>query len=518
MKSRPNSSNFKPQEKQISVLPAGAASIFLLGVTVFSIILNRATSSFQETMPIVYCVVNSLYLAYFHFILIPSPKLQPAHVWVFATFQIVAFTIVSALLPNQIDNFLSALMVLLTITISIVSERKAAYFLVAGMALSSFVLKISQVGKPNEFLVMIGTIFIAVVSIETIAQLRSVTSKNINRLEIINEFSRQISSSLNTQQVLSLLSATIQSALEADSYFVGILDGDKVNLVEFFDDGEYFNGLSVSVEGTFSGWVISNQKELFLPDLRRELELPGVRKIVVGQAKSSLSWMGVPLRGANINGLISIASYRPYAFDRSDLELLNNMARHAVLALDNSIQHGDVERRSRLDSLTGVYNHGYFLKLLGEFAKDSLLTHTPLSLIMLDIDYFKNYNDTYGHLAGDDILNLLCNTIRSHIKQTDAVGRWGGEEFVIALPGATKEQAYRVAERIHRSMNAIKIKDRGQREIPAATLSQGIAQFPDDANEVIKLIDLADRRLYIAKERGRNQIESTANHRSSPAH
>lgn len=512
MKSRPGSSDFKPQEKQVSVLPAGAASILLLLAMVLSSILNRATDPFQETVLIAYCILNSSYLAYFHFILIPSPKLRPVHIWTFAILQVIAFTVVSALLPNRIDNFLSGLMVLLAITISIIYQRKVAYFIIIGMALSFLVLKISQMGKPDEFLALISTVFIAVVSVETILQLRNVTRRNINRLEIINEFSRQITSSLNTRQVFTLLSATIQNALEADSYFVGILDGDKINLVEFYDDGEYFTDISTSTKGTLSGWVVKNQKELFLPDLRHDLHLDGVENVIIGKEKTSLSWMGVPLRGTSINGLIAIASYHPNAFDRPDLELLNNMARHAVFALDNAIQHGEVEKRSRLDSLTGVYNHGYFLKLLAELAKDSLLTQNLLSLIMLDVDYFKNYNDTYGHLAGDDILTLLCDTIRKHIKQTDAVGRWGGEEFVIALPGASGKQANQVAERIHRSMNTLKIKGRGQREIPAATLSQGIAQFPDEANDIIKLIDLADQRLYIAKERGRNQIEPAESH------
>ena len=126
---------------------------------------------------------------------------------------------------------------------------------------------------------------------------------------------------------------------------------------------------------------------------------------------------------------------------------------------------------------------------------------------MLDIDYFKQYNDTFGHLVGDRILMILCTSIRHHIKQTDAVGRWGGEEFAISLPGASSAEALRVAERIRQTMLSLQVEDRNQKTIPVPTVSQGIAVYPQEADEIYRLVDLADHRLYIAKSRGRNQVE-----------
>jgi diguanylate cyclase (GGDEF)-like protein len=246
---------------------------------------------------------------------------------------------------------------------------------------------------------------------------------------------------------------------------------------------------------------------LFLPDLRREVELDGVGLLVIGKEKTSLSWMGVPLTAPNIKGVISLGSYQPNTFDGADMELLSNLAQHITLALDNTLRHAQVEEQARLDSLTGVFNHGYFLKKLAEQAALASANNTPLSLIMLDIDFFKQYNDTYGHLVGDRILKTLCAAIKHHIKQTDAVGRWGGEEFIISLPGAEGLQALQVAERIGQTMAALKIENREERSIPVPTVSQGIALYPVEANEIYQLIDLADRRLYVAKARGRNEIE-----------
>ncbi|HLF75389.1 MAG TPA: GGDEF domain-containing protein, partial [Anaerolineales bacterium] len=105
-----------------------------------------------------------------------------------------------------------------------------------------------------------------------------------------------------------------------------------------------------------------------------------------------------------------------------------------------------------------------------------------------------------------------CTVIKQHIKQNDAVGRWGGEEFIISLPGATGPQAMQVAQRIGETMRLLKVEDRDQKMVPIPTVSQGIAVFPGEADEIFRLIDLADRRLYVAKERGRNQIEPAESH------
>jgi diguanylate cyclase (GGDEF)-like protein len=350
------------------------------------------------------------------------------------------------------------------------------------------------------------------VVIEALIRIKDMTQQHIHRLETINRISRQIMLSLDTNQTISLLNATMQEALEADTYFLGTLRENEIHMDLFYDEGEYFNGIRVPIDGTLSGWVIKNQRELFLPDLRKEVQLDGVNIILIGKEKTSLSWMGVPLKSSNVTGVLSLGSYRPNAFDKGDMELLSNLAQHVSLALENTIRHAQVEEQTRLDSLTGVFNHGYFLKKLEEQAKQAIASHKPLSLIMLDIDYFKQFNDTYGHLIGDRILKTLCTAIKHHIKQTDAVGRWGGEEFVISLPGASGAEAFGVAERIGQTMALLRMEDRDQNPIPVPTVSQGIAVYPLEADEIYHLVDKADRRLYIAKARGRNQIEPSSSH------
>lgn len=512
IKERLENLGFAPQEQQIPVIPSGVASILLLMVMLYNGLIDPSMDSLSHGVLLAYCVGNSLALAYFHFFLVTTPQMKPALVWTYAVFEVIAVILVSWFLPKTIGTYLGGLMLLLCLTASIIADRKPANFILVGITLTLVVFNLPDIRDSAHWPRLLGATLVSAVANEAIHQFKKLTTRNINRLKVINEFSRKITSSLETEQVLNLLNETIPNALPADSYFFGLVEGDEIHLSLLYDDGEYFRDVRLKMEGTLSGWVVRNQKELFLPDLRQTLNLGGVDQVIVGKEKTSLSWMGVPINGIHVKGVIAFASYQPNAFDRSDMELMNNMAQHAALALDNTFHHAQVEKQSQLDSLTGVFNHGHFLNLLKACAEEALIQKRPLSLIMLDVDYFKQYNDTYGHLAGDEILTALCTTIGSHIKHTDIVGRWGGEEFAITLLGANGGQAQRVAQRIHESMAVLKISSAGHKNIPAPTLSQGIAQFPDEADEIMKLVDLADRRLYIAKERGRNQIEPAPEH------
>jgi diguanylate cyclase (GGDEF)-like protein len=445
-------------------------------------------------------------------VLVRTANFRDSYGWLNAILTGIGLGLLPYILPENLAEIAHILIVFGAVAVAIVSGRPHCYATLLIIFALGLPYLFGVPGRPIHLLDYGMPFIVSIVVMEAVLRIKDTTQQHIRRLEIINKVSRQIMLSLETEQTISLINATIQDALEADTYFVGMLRENEIQFDLFFDDGDYYNGTRVPVEGTLSGWVIRNQKELFLPDLRKELDLAGVKDYVIGKERTSLSWMGVPLIAANVRGVIALGSYQPNAFDSADMELLSSLAQHITLALDNTTRHSQVEEQARLDSLTGIYNHGHFLKKLTEQAEAAFITKTPLSLIMLDIDFFKQYNDTYGHLVGDRILITLCTAVKHHIKQSDAVGRWGGEEFVISLPGATGEQALQIAERIGQTMAALKIEDREQRMIPVPTVSQGIAIFPREADEIYRLIDLADRRLYVAKERGRNQIEPDLSH------
>jgi diguanylate cyclase (GGDEF)-like protein len=509
MKLRKPSGSFAPHEVQRFILPMGLSTIVIMTGLILEDVIDP---SVVNPGLIVYGLILIVGTIINHFVMVRTADFRETYGWLNAILSAISLGLLPYIVPSHMREAAHILIPLGVISAAIVSGRRYAYTVFLIILILSLFYRFG-VAEAAESILEFGMPFIiSIVIVEAILYIKDTTQQHMHRLETINKVSRQIMLSLDTEKTISLLDGTIHETLEADTYFIGLLRNDEIHLDLFYDDGEYFNGTKMPLDGTLSGWVIKNQRELFLPDLRKEVELEGIGNLTIGKEKTSLSWMGVPLTAPNIRGVISLGSYQPNTFDGADMELLSSLAQHITLALDNTIRHAQVEEQARLDSLTGVYNHGYFLKKLAEQANQTLASRTQLSLIMLDIDFFKQYNDTYGHLVGDRILKTLCAAIRHHIKQSDAVGRWGGEEFVISLPGASGLQALQVAERIGQTMAALKIEDRDERTIPVPTVSQGIALFPLEAEEIYRLIDLADRRLYVAKVRGRNQIEPAAHH------
>lgn len=413
--------------------------------------------------------------------------------------------------PFLFTGFILMSILLIMITSAVLTGRYPTYVFVlltiGCLALLGKVYSYSSIGNLPLAYIFIGIVTILVT--ETITMMRRTISFQFHRLEILNQVAHSLSSSLEMHQVIGLVSNAIQTTLDADTYYLGILHDDILGLELLYDDGEFFPNEEINIHDTLAGWVVSHGRPLLLRNVTTEArEKYGIRLTTVGKPKPSHSWMGVPLEtNGRIFGIVAVASYHKNQFTYSDLELLQNVTQQAAMALDNATHHAEVEDRSRKDTLTETLNHGAFLKsLLREI--DEMNAHDQiLSLIMLDIDKFKEYNDLFGHLVGDQVLVAICDAIRQRIKGTDLIGRWGGEEFVIALPNASNAQAILVANRIRSAIAEITLYNRDQKPIYAPTISQGIAVYPSDAQDINALIDIADQRLYEAKKRGRNQIE-----------
>ena len=510
------SKGFSPQEQIISVLPAATAGVLLLAATVVMGLRDIPTeNSVARAALLAYGILGSVYLVLFHLLYLPTQARKSTYAWMNAIVSGTALGALHRIVPESMSFLLGMLLVAAVISSATVAGRRPSYLLLVIASITAASLHRAAGQSTETWFYDLGVFTIGIVAIETIVQLRDLPRRQIRRLEAINEFSRSISSTLEMRRVLDLLSTTMRGTLEADTYFFGVKENDRLRFHLLYDDKEAFEDACVDLAGTLSGWVMEHDKGLFLPDLRREVKLPGVRQVLIGQERTSLSWMGVPVRSPNVMGVMGIASYKPHAFHEDDMELLSSMAGHAALALDNAARHASVEEQSLLDSLTGAYNHGHFLLLLAQMGTAAKQQGGCLSLIMLDIDRFKMYNDRYGHLAGDDVLTSLCAGIRKHLKRADAVGRWGGEEFAIALPMTRGEQAVVVAQRIRTTMASVRITSLREKTFPAPTISQGIAEFPSEADDVMRLVDVADHRLYVAKVRGRDQIEPPATHWST---
>jgi len=212
--------------------------------------------------------------------------------------------------------------------------------------------------------------------------------------------------------------------------------------------------------------------------------------------------MCMPLmgRGKKLIGLITLHN-KTGDHNFLDRKLFSIFANYSARAIENTILYKSKEHLSITDGLTGLYNHRHFQEQLEVEVKRAQRYDLNLSLIMIDLDHFKEFNDTYGHLEGDTLLRKIAQILKSCLRETDFVARYGGEEFGVILPETNKEGASIASERVRRSISEHTFGEVGAK----MTVSLGVASYPDDACFRADLIKKADEALYRAKREGRNR-------------
>ena len=240
-----------------------------------------------------------------------------------------------------------------------------------------------------------------------------------------------------------------------------------------------------------SGWVIDHGEAV----LSNEAHLDPRSVQVPGTPFEPEAMIVVPLLidGDTIGTLnIGRMGEAEAAFSANEFELTQLFAGQASIALQNAEIHGAVRVRAEHDALTGLRNHGSFQRELGEAVDTAGL---PFSILMLDLDAFKSFNDACGHPAGDALLAGIARALAGATRDGDRLYRYGGDEFAAILPGADRNAAHDVAERIRRAVTELSATIDG----PAVTISVGVACHPDDGVTKDALVGVADRAMYQAK-------------------
>jgi len=222
-----------------------------------------------------------------------------------------------------------------------------------------------------------------------------------------------------------------------------------------------------------------------------DLVVPQARNVVVAPVSIDNEAFGVAVAewGGGQASRIPVLTVHAFA----------EAAMHAALALRNAELLREVERLATRDSLTGVANRRLFDESLERELARSVRLVTSLSLVLLDVDRFKQVNDSYGHQTGDAVLREVADSLVSQTKALDVVARLGGDEFVVLLPGCDHDDAVRVAERVRGEL----ARRGGNQPI---TMSAGVATFPQHARDADELVSTADAALYEAKRRGRDCV------------
>ncbi|HEY8437994.1 MAG TPA: diguanylate cyclase [Candidatus Limnocylindrales bacterium] len=240
-----------------------------------------------------------------------------------------------------------------------------------------------------------------------------------------------------------------------------------------------------------TGWVVDHGEGVLANDAHldvRSVQIPGTPFEPESMIVLPIRVAGDVVGTLNLGRMGGSEAY----FSRNEFELAQLFAGQASLALENAEAHGAVTSRAEHDALTGLRNHGSFQRELGEAVAGA--EGAPFALLMLDLDAFKGFNDTCGHPAGDALLASVGEAMREATRTGDGLYRYGGDEFAVILPGATRVEAFEVVERIRRAVAAVPAPTG-----PRVTISAGVACYPDDGATKDELVAAADQSLYLAK-------------------
>ena len=323
------------------------------------------------------------------------------------------------------------------------------------------------------------------------AQLYSQSRNLIRELLLINEITQQLNKSLKLKDVLKFVTGKLIETYKAEYCCILRKTGER--------ERDPFI-VQASTDENHLGQTVGKRWTKLL-NLYKKAEPIIVADLPTGEGEPLFrgyhAFVGVPLiNGDTVEGAILVMDSRASFFTFDDYKLLEILAQHMNLAMVNASLHAEVERMVVIDNLTGLYNRKY----LYDYVQASQANDEYGSLILIDIDYFKNVNDTYGHQVGDEILIQVADILHDSIRSSDVATRWGGEELAIYLPRVKINKTHEIAERIRKRVM--------ERTRPQVTVSSGLSFWNrNDRNiSVEHLFQCADEALYEAKSVGRNKI------------
>ena len=323
---------------------------------------------------------------------------------------------------------------------------------------------------------------------------------------------KELTEKLSLSLTLSETSQTLSSEV---SHFFGHKDTTVILYLFHSKTGEL--GISSSQKGQmhvnikskngdiFDQHVVKTLHPLLIEDTKKDFRFDIERNLLEDSRTIRSLISGPLLIGQKALGILRVDSALPDHFVQEDLRLLLTINNLASVAIENAQLYERIEDLAIRDSLTGLFLRRHMLERLGEELKRELRSHKPVSFLMVDIDYFKKYNDTFGHVAGDIVLKMLSKKLVNFFNDPgNIICRYGGEEFCVVLPDYDKQKAQKMADDFRAMVEKEVVVLR--RQDTYVTISIGVSSFPDDAQMKEELIFKADHALYRAKEQGRNRV------------
>jgi diguanylate cyclase (GGDEF)-like protein len=331
--------------------------------------------------------------------------------------------------------------------------------------------------------------------------IRERLSEREEELSVINRSSAIITSSLDIPGVYDNFIEEMKKAADVSWSAIVLIRKDKLYFLALSSeiDSSWKLGDSFPIKGTATEWLATHKEALVESDLSRESKFV-TGKYHLKRGIRSITYLPLILKDEVIGSFI-VASCRPNAYGQKQVMLLEQLAYQIVISVENSRLYTEAEEKARIDELTGLLNR----RSLDEMMVSEISRHSryggSFSLIIIDLDNFKVFNDSHGHLAGDKLLGKIGGIMKSAIRSADQAFRYGGDEFAILLPNTPTDATNQVAERIRKQ-----VATKAKTDFIPITASLGLACWPADGIDSNEVIVSADAALYQAKRNGGNRI------------
>jgi diguanylate cyclase (GGDEF)-like protein/PAS domain S-box-containing protein len=316
-----------------------------------------------------------------------------------------------------------------------------------------------------------------------------------------------LGSSLKLDDVLELILENAGRVIANDSMTIMLLEGESLKVVRH--RGYTERGLKDYIENT--EFKIDDFPSLRLMiETRQPSIIPDVRGTPLWSEQTRMEWIrsyaGVPIiRREQVIGFLNLDSATPNFFTPAHANRLKAFASQAAVAIENARLYEQDHILSITDGLTGLYNSRYFFELAKLEFERSHRYHNSLSVVMIDVDYFKQVNDTFGHLVGDDVLREIARRVRTCLRVVDIAARYGGEEFVVLMAQTGEAEAWQAAERMRCAVADVPF-EMPEGQLVSITISLGVTTLVQAHHNLNMLVKSADDALYTAKYAGRNRI------------
>ncbi|MBB4129318.1 MULTISPECIES: diguanylate cyclase [unclassified Xanthomonas] len=320
-------------------------------------------------------------------------------------------------------------------------------------------------------------------------------------LNLLSRYTGLLQSCISAEEALVVTSRTLASLLPgvAGSVYLLRASQDRAEAISHWGEPLVHSAPHLMPEEC---WALRRGQPHVIEDLRRDALCA---HIDAPKMDASITTACLPMSAQGTQlGFLFLSCPGPGPMPR--LEIAEAAAEQLSLALSNLHLRESLRRQSIRDALTGLYNRRYLEESLSHELARCARRGLPLSVLMLDIDHFKQFNDSQGHAGGDLLLAAVGEMLLTRLRAEDVACRYGGEEFTVILPETEGDEAMRVAEQIRSDIAVLAVSD-GARSLPRVTASIGVASFPADGELGANLIKKADAALYAAKHRGRNRIE-----------